>query len=122
MECRDFTTIQIGTRDSTKTLFFDALLMKSLDHVFSMFGKKCSQLIYQHAENRYGIQKTDIPSHIPEFTRALEELFGKSATILMIAIMKDLHGSVPIFEFHQRKGELSFIKYLDALRIFCLAN
>lgn len=118
IECGNFATIGITAQEVEVTASYEALVLKTLDRVFASLGEKCSQLVYHHVESRFGIQKADIPFHIEGFELSLEDLFEKSASIIIIAIVRDLHRNVPDFEYREQGCEFSFITYMKKLRHF----
>ena len=95
---------------------FERLLTKAVDNAFSSLFNSHKQNLYYHLSRCYNINKQDIPYTIDGFVDALQEIFGPSAKLIEIEIMKTLHAMVPNFTFIPNPSELSFTEYVGAIR------
>lgn len=98
-------------------MYFEELLLKTIDEEFSSLGSKCKQAIYFHLEKSFKIKKGDIPYRIKEFQEAIENIFGAGAKVLQIRIMKNLFKKIghPLPHFHNQES-LEFTNYLNLAR------
>jgi hypothetical protein len=106
--------ISVGTEFS-KNKCFEELLLSSIDETFSLLGDLCKKALYFHLEKKFHFTKKDIPYKIDEFTNAIENVFGVSAKIIKIQILKNLHKKVPYFRYFPKR-DLLFNEYLRAVR------
>jgi len=96
---------------------FEQLVNETIDDVFSSLGNVRRQAVYDYLEKKYGLKKNDVANHIPEFSEALEQMLGGSATILEIEMMRRLCQKVPQFRYWP-EGTLTFPDYVNALSRF----
>ena len=73
------------------------------------------QAIYLCLETRFNIKKEEIPHKIDAFASALEKMFGESAKLIKIEIMKLAYGKIRIVRSPTRKDALLFTEYIKAL-------
>jgi len=96
---------------------FKKLLLEAVDDTLSSFGDSAKQAIYAYLEERFKIQKQEIPNKIDEFTSAIEKIFGCGAKLIEIQIMKHLYKKVrQDFEYFPEKDNLSFTEYVEAAK------
>lgn len=95
---------------------FEKLMAEAVDNAFSSLFNSHKQNLYSHLSRCYNINKQDIPCTIDDFVDALQEIFGPSAKLIEIEIMKTLHAMVPNFTFIPNQSELSFTEYVKAIR------
>jgi hypothetical protein len=102
-----------------QTVNFEEFFLEAVDDAFSMLGSQSKELMYQYLENKYGVEKENIPNKVESFSLAIESIFGQSARLLEIKIMRTLYEKVPTFTCSGRNASnLSFAKYVEALRLF----
>lgn len=70
---------------------FDDVLLEAVDEVFTSLGKSVKTALYFHLKNTFGIDKSEIPSRIADFSDALEKIFRQGARLLEIQIMEKLN-------------------------------
>ena len=97
---------------------FEELLRSAIDEYFSSLGESCKDTIYLHLKERHNIKRADIPSRIEEFAAAIEDSFGQSGKLIEIGIIKALYGKTKYFKYVPDQEDLSFIRYLEALKHF----
>ncbi|MEM2843563.1 MAG: hypothetical protein QXZ53_06780 [Candidatus Bathyarchaeia archaeon] len=73
---------------------FNKALLEAVDEALLALGKSVKQAIYWRLEDRYNIKKNEIPNKIEEFNKALKELFGEGAEILMKTVMKRFYNKL----------------------------
>lgn len=95
---------------------FRKLLLEAVEDGLSLLGDCSKQTLYNHLESNFKIGKQDIPDKIEQFSDAIEKIFGQSAKLLQIEIIKNLYKKVKSdFEYPDKKSELVFIEYVKAL-------
>jgi hypothetical protein len=108
---------KVSISESCGDLDFAKLLLESVDEGLSLLGYCSKQALYSHLENNLKIRKQDIPEKIEQFSDAIEKIFGHSAKLLEIEIMKNLFKRLEhSFEYPAEKDNLIFIKYVKAAR------
>jgi hypothetical protein len=123
METQKSLSFETGSsvhRNSSRPVL-EQLVNETIDSVFSSLGTACRQAIYDYMEDKYGLKKGDIADHAPEFSGALEQIFGDAAALLEMLIMKEIHQRVPQFK-HRPDGTLTFPDYVNALSRFIRKN
>lgn len=91
---------------------FEKLLLEAIDESFSSLGESAKRSIYFRLEKNFSIKKEHIPNRIAAFAQAVEKIFGPSANLLEISIMKKLHEKVETnFEWDKLKS-FGFAGYL----------
>jgi hypothetical protein len=97
---------------------FGKLLVQAVDEGLCAFGASVREAVYACLEGSFGIRKDDIPRKVDEFSDALESIFGDSARLLEIQIMKSLYRKVgDIAECFQRKEDITFTEYVYAAEL-----
>ncbi len=98
---------------------FQRIMLKTVDEVFSLLGKKAKQSIFFQLEETFKITKQDISLDVERFTAALEEIVGPGSILLEIEIMKHFYEEVgPEFKYSSKQKSLIFTEYLTATRAF----
>lgn len=96
---------------------FNKIMLEAVDEGLSLLGDCSKQALYSHIEKTLKIEKEDIPDKIEEFTCAIERIFGQSAKLLEIEIMKNLYKRVEhSFEYPVENDDLIFIEYVRGAR------
>lgn len=108
---------KVSIPESCGDLDFKKLILEAVDEGLSLLGDCSKQALYSHIEKNLKIRKQDIPDKIEKFSDAIERIFGHSAKLLQIEIMKNLHKRVEhSFEYPAEKDDLVFIEYVKAAR------
>ena len=96
---------------------FERLMLESVDEALTSLGDSAKQAIYFHLEDKFGIEKNQIPQRVEDFAEGLEKIFGIGAQFLEILIMKNLYERIgqPL-EWDKRSKELIFAEYVAAAR------
>ncbi len=76
---------------SNKEKNYEAVLMEAIDDALLTLGKNVQISIYFHLQTKFGLSKQEIPSHVTDFSDALEKIFGEAAKKIEILIMKFLN-------------------------------
>lgn len=101
--------------DFNSSSFGDAIL-EALDQTFSKLGEAVKQKFYFFLDTNFKISKENIPNRIGDFVYALESIFGASALLLEMDVMKTLQQNVPSFIYVVASPEISFEGYLFSLK------
>lgn len=120
-EIESFAEIHMDLNNK-QNLDFDQIIAEVVDQTFSKLGTKIRQTLYSTLENNYKLNKKDIPERMEEFVNALEEIFGASALLLEIDIMKNMRQKVPAFKCEATNPNLAFGDYLKSLKTFMEAS
>jgi hypothetical protein len=104
-----------GTEKLAKKTF-KRILLEVVDDALASLGESARQAIYFHLETKFGLPKSEIPSHLEDFDSGLEKIFGPGARFLEIMIMRKLHTKLnqPML-WDEDKG-LLFVDYVSAVR------
>jgi hypothetical protein len=73
-------------------------------------------------ENKFSINRNEIPENLQEFQEGLEKIFGTGAQFIEILIMKNLHAKIGCPRLTVKNKKLEFIEYLDASKQGYLGN
>jgi hypothetical protein len=104
---------------------FNDLLLEAVDEALSSLSESAKAAIYCNLKNTSGIEKSDIPHRVADFSIALEKIFGLGAQHLEIQIMKNLHAKIavdakwPDHKWIFQKGlapEVTFQEYVRLIR------
>jgi hypothetical protein len=95
---------------------FARFLMEAVEEGLASLGELSKEAIYSYLKGTFEIEKQQIPSKIGEFANALETIFGASATIIELEILKALHRRVPQFRYFPPHKNITFTGYIAALR------
>ncbi|HUK84320.1 MAG TPA: hypothetical protein VLU95_00510 [Candidatus Acidoferrum sp.] len=103
---------------SLKSSSFEETILKAIDQTFSKLGEEVKQKFFFFLDTKFKISKENIPNQIGDFVYALESIFGASAALLEIDVMKTVRESVPSFAYSVEDSEISFEGYLFSLKWF----
>jgi hypothetical protein len=95
---------------------FDQILLESVDDALASLGDSAKQAIYFHLQNRFKVEKKDIPKNLRSFETGLERIFGAGAKFIEIIIMKKLHEKVGQPLKWDESKELVFTEYVTAAK------
>ena len=101
-----------------KSPSFQELLIEAMDQTFSKLGEPIKQMLYSFLETDHKLSKEDIPNRIEDFVGALKQIFGTSALLIEIDIMKSMQQKVPSFILKIDNADLNFEDYLNSLKNF----
>jgi len=76
-----------------------------------VFGEKAVQIIYQHLENRYALQRNEFADKIDLFAKGLENLLHANASYIERRILKDFcnsYGTAEQLELVHMSGTCDF--------------
>ncbi len=99
---------------------FETILIEAVDDVFSSFGTLCKKALYSQLEKTFKIKKHEIPAKVPEFGRAIEQIFGAGARFIEMRIIATLHEKTPNFIYSPSMEDLVFEEYVESMRRFFL--
>ena len=97
---------------------FGALVLEAIDAALSTLGAASKQAVYSYLEKCSGVSRENIPNDIAGFACVLEKVFGQAAVILEARIMRELHCKVKEFKYFPSREEVSFVEYVENLRLF----
>jgi hypothetical protein len=113
MQTENLSKIQIDFKSSE----FDELFLEAIDQSFLiLLGTNSKSAFFSFLDKKYGLGKKDIPNRIGDFADGLERIFGPSAFLLELAIMKTLKQRFPPFNYFLESSHLSFKEYAKSLR------
>ena len=109
-----FPKIQMDFQNSK----FDDLFLEAIDQTFLiLLGTNSKQAFFSFLDKKYKLSKKDIPCRIEDFVAGLEKIFGPTAFLIELAIMKALKQKVPSFSYLLERPNLSFEGYVESLRL-----
>ncbi len=97
---------------------FEETLLAALDQTFSKLGAEVREKLYFFLDTNFKISKENIPDRIGDFVYALESIFGASASLLEMDIMKALSLRTPSFAYVLETPEISCEGYLFSLKTY----
>ena len=100
---------------TTKSTIFNKLLLRAVDETLNSLGKSVRQSVYFYIENKFSINRNEIPRNLQEFQGGLERIFGTGARFIEILIMKNLHSKIGL-PLKMESKQLEFVKYADAAK------
>jgi hypothetical protein len=113
IQTENFPKIQVDFQNSK----FDDLFLEAIDQDFLiLLGANSKQAFYSFLDKKYKLSKKDIPNRLGDFVDGLERIFGSTAFLLELAIMKALKQKVPSFNYLLEKPNLSFEGYVESLK------
>ncbi len=95
---------------------FEKILLEAVDEALASLGDSARQAIYFHLENRFAVERTEIPKRIEDFADGLDKIFGVGAQFLEILIMKQLYQKTGQPLEWNRSKELIFAEYVAAAK------
>ena len=97
---------------------FENILLDAIDTAFSTISNSNRQTLYNRLKNNFGMSRETIPIDVEAFADALEQVFGKSASLIELQIIRALHNKVPHFLFSPKTDDLYFASYLENIRSY----
>jgi hypothetical protein len=95
---------------------FEKLFLEAVDETLASLGDSARQAIYFHLENKFKIERNQIPESVEDFADGLEKIFGVGAQFLEILIMKNLYERIGQPLEWDKSKELIFTEYVAAAR------
>lgn len=99
-----------------KNQSFEELFIDAIDRTFLKLGEETKHSVYSLLEVDYKLGRKDIPNRLEDFVNALEQIFGVSARIIEIHIMREIHQKYPSFRY-KAQAEFNFELFLTSLKI-----
>ncbi len=103
-----------ATVDNKESFF--KMFEEVIDETFSSLGEPTRKAIYIHLKDSFGIEKSEIPYRINDFSGALEKIFGPAARNLEILCIKNIQAKARIdfkWDLPESSGsELTFEEYI----------
>ncbi len=106
-----------GSVERSSLTVSEGFINEAIDDLLSSLGYACRHAVYDYLEKRSNLKRDDVASHIKEFSRALEEIFGDAAGLLEIQIMERLHRKAPRFKYLPTET-VTLCDYVSALILF----
>ena len=98
---------------------FNELLLESIDAALSSIGESSKIAIYFLLEEKFNIQRHEIPCKLEDFTRALEVIFKDGARCLEMLFLKNLNVKLGVSnqtELQAPDRELKFQKCIELIK------
>lgn len=97
----------------------DQKVVKIIDRVLKqVFGTEATQLIYQHLENKYSLQKEQLADRIETFAEGLEDFLRSGAYVIERKILEDIYSSYGLLrrlELEKTHEECDFVSQVKLL-------
>lgn len=97
---------------------FEEVVIDALDQVFSAIGSGPKISLYSLLEKKYKLRQEDIPGRIGDFANAIEQIFGTSALLIELKIMKKIRQMFPLFECKSDNADFNFSDFMDSFRCY----
>ena len=94
---------------------FDKLLVDAIDESLDSLGESVKQSVYFHIEEKFKVERNEIPRNLEGFQGGLEKIFGAGARFIEILIMKNLHSKIGL-PLKMGSEQLEFVEYVDAAK------
>jgi Zn-dependent oligopeptidase len=117
MNTQIVTQIQFELKINNKPNF-ENILSEAINQVFSSILKENSEAFYNHLESTFKITRKEIPQKLTEFNDAIEQIFGDTAGLIQIKIMRALHEQAQDHAYLLENNNLVFSDYLVDLQRF----
>lgn len=109
--------IELNLSEETEKTF-EELIVEVIDQVMLSLDPRVKKSFYNILKTDYNLDKNDIPYRIGDFVNALEEVYGISALLIEVAILKKVCQELPAFTFVVENTQLNLVDFLKSLRIF----
>lgn len=70
---------------------FEKTLLRAVDDGLLLLGETPRKAIYYHLNEKFQLERENIPEEIEEFARALNAIFGSGAEVIEKFIVKELY-------------------------------
>jgi len=105
----------VGVRALAKRSEFNRLLVSAIDEALNSLGESVKQSIYFHIENKFTVERNEIPENLEEFQGGLEKIFGAGARFIEILIMKNLHTKIGL-PLKMENENFEFVEYVGVAK------
>jgi hypothetical protein len=105
----------VGVRALAKRSDFNRLLVSAIDEALNSLGESVKQSIYFHIENKFKVERNEIPDNLEEFQGGLEKIFGAGARFIEILIMKNLHTKIGL-PLKMESEKFEFVEYVGVAK------
>lgn len=109
--------IELSLSEETEKTF-EELIVEVIDQVLLSLDPRVKNSFYSILKTDYNLDKNDIPYRIGDFVNALEEVYGISALLVEVAILKKVCQELPAFTFVVENAQLNLVDFLKSLKIF----
>jgi len=109
--------IELSLSEETEKTF-EELIVEVIDQVLLSLDPRVKKSFYNILKTDYNLDKNDIPYRIGDFVNALEEVYGISALLIEVAILKKVCQELPAFTFVVENAQLNLVDFLKSLKIF----
>lgn len=109
--------IELNLSEETEKTF-EELIVEVIDQVMLSLDPRVKKSFYNILKTDYNLDKNDVPYRIGDFVNALEEVYGISALLIEVAILKKVCQELPAFTFVVENTQLNLVDFLKSLRIF----
>jgi len=109
--------IELSLSEETEKTF-EELIVEVIDQVLLSLDPRVKKSFYNILKTDYNLDKSDIPYRIGDFVNALEEVYGISALLVEVAILKKVCQELPAFTFVVENAQLNLVDFLKSLKIF----
>ncbi len=113
----DFPEIQL----ELQTNRFNEVFIDSINQTFTKLGTEIKPLLYSILETHYKLDEKNLPNRTADFVAALRQIFGASAALVEVEIMKNIRQHVPLFKYSIGNSDLDLLNYLRSLKTY-MAN
>jgi len=100
--------------------FFCKMFGKAIDEAFFSLGESTRKAIYARLKNSFGIEKSEIPYRINDFSDALEKIFGPAAQNMEILCIRSIQARARIdckWDLPESSGsDLTFKEYIRVVK------
>ena len=96
---------------------FNRLLVESVDEGLYCLGELPRKTLYLSLERKFDLRKDEIPFRLDEFIEAIERIFGSSASLVEISIMKRLHTNTKCTIEWCELECFGFSKYVNTVKL-----
>jgi len=89
---------------------FEKTLLRAVDDGLLLLGETPRKAIYYHLDEKFQLERENIPEEIEKFARALNAIFGSGADVIEKFIVKELYRGLN-FNFEE-KMNFEFADYV----------
>jgi hypothetical protein len=116
MKYQTIITPEIIITSNDNQQSFHDFILEVIDGAFSKLGTETRQALYSILQKEYSLNKNDLPDKLEDFVNALENVFGASALLVEIDILKRIKTKAPLFMYIVQNADLYFDEYLSSLK------
>jgi hypothetical protein len=105
---------------------FDRLILEAIDEALSSLGEIVKNAVFEHLKDDFGLDKSEIPEKMRDFSQIIHKIFGLGAGRLELRIIKNLNSKLqgvaekaemdlPLSEW--TVNDILFTDYIENLRL-----